>query len=99
MAAFLTAERRVDPNVFSEGGRAPHRKRLRARRCAGTDVIAQAPLANLPSVGHKYPPADFGVLSLKAIVEVKLMRAAGQRACAEVVEQIAANAGFYLPRK
>ncbi len=53
---------------------------------------------NLPSVGQKHPRADLGIPSLRTIVEVKFMRTAGQRACAEVIEQIAADASLYLSR-
>jgi hypothetical protein len=53
---------------------------------------------NLPSVGHKHPRADLGIPSLRTIVEVKFMRNSGQRACAEVVEQVAADASLYLSK-
>lgn len=53
---------------------------------------------NLPSVGHKHPRADLGIPSLRTIIEVKFMRSAGQRACAEVIEQIAADASLYLSK-
>jgi hypothetical protein len=53
---------------------------------------------NLPSIGHKHPRADLGIPSLRTIVEVKYMRAAGQRACADVIEQIAADASLYLSK-
>lgn len=53
---------------------------------------------NLPSVGHKHPRADLGIPSLRTIIEVKFMRSAGQRACAEIIEQIAADASLYLSK-
>ena len=53
---------------------------------------------NLPSVGHKHPRVDLGIPSLRTIIEVKFMRAAGQRACADVIEQIAADASLYLSK-
>lgn len=53
---------------------------------------------NLPSVGHKHPRADLGIPSLRTIIEVKFMRSSGQRACADVIEQIAADASLYLSK-
>jgi hypothetical protein len=53
---------------------------------------------NLPSVGHKHPRADLGIPSLRTIIEVKFMRAFGQRACADVIEQVAADASLYLSK-
>lgn len=53
---------------------------------------------NLPSIGHKHPRADLGIPSLRTIIEVKFMRSAGQRACADVIEQIAADASLYLSK-
>lgn len=53
---------------------------------------------NLPSVGHKHPRADLGIPSLSTIIEVKFMRTAGQRACADVIEQVAADASLYLSK-
>ena len=53
---------------------------------------------NLPSIGHKHPRADLGIPSLHTIVEVKYMRAAGQRACAEIIEQVAADASLFLSK-
>lgn len=53
---------------------------------------------NLPSVGHKHPRADLGIPSLRTIIEVKFMRSTGQRACADVIEQVAADASLYLSK-
>ena len=53
---------------------------------------------NLPSVGHKHPRADLGIPSLRTIIEVKYMRNAGQRACADVIEQVAADSSLYLSK-
>lgn len=51
---------------------------------------------NLPSVGHKNPRADLCIPSLRTIIEVKFMRKAGQRACAELIGQIGEDASLYL---
>ena len=51
---------------------------------------------NLPSIGHKNPRADLGVPSLRTIIEVKFMRRTGQAACADITEEIAADASLYL---
>jgi hypothetical protein len=51
---------------------------------------------NLPSIGHKNPRADLGVPSLRTIIEVKFMRRSGQSACADIIEEIAADASLYL---
>ena len=51
---------------------------------------------NLPSIGHKNPRADLCVPSLRTIIEVKFMRRAGQAACADITEEIAADASLYL---
>jgi hypothetical protein len=53
---------------------------------------------NLPSVGHKNPRADLGIPSLRTIIEVKFMRNAGQSACANIIEEIAADASLYLSK-
>lgn len=53
---------------------------------------------NLPSIGHKKPRADLGVPSLNTIIEVKFMRRSGQRACAKIIEEIAADASLYLSK-
>lgn len=53
---------------------------------------------NLPSVGHKNPRADLGIPSLKTIIEAKFMRNAGQAACANIIEEIAADASLYLSK-
>ena len=53
---------------------------------------------NLPSIGQKKPRADLGVPSLQTIVEVKFLRSRGQRALANVIEEIAADASLYLSR-
>lgn len=52
----------------------------------------------LPSVGHKHPRVDLAVPSLRTLIEVKFLRSVGQRACAEVIEQIAADASLYLKK-
>jgi hypothetical protein len=54
---------------------------------------------NLPSLGHKKPRADLGVPSLRTIVEVKFLRGAGQAACADLIEEIAADASLYRSQK
>ncbi|ASP34999.1 hypothetical protein [Labrenzia sp. VG12] len=51
---------------------------------------------NLPSIGHKNPRADLCVPSLRTIIEVKFMRRTGRAACAEITEEIAADASLYL---
>lgn len=53
---------------------------------------------NLPSIGHKNPRADLGVPSLRTIIEVKFMRRSGQAACADIIEEIAADASLYLSK-
>lgn len=53
---------------------------------------------NLPSIGHKHPRADLGIPSLRTIIEVKFLREVGQRALADVTEQVAADASLYLSR-
>jgi hypothetical protein len=52
----------------------------------------------LPSIGHKKPRADLGIPSLRTIIEVKFLRGRGQRALAEITEEIAADASLYLSR-
>ncbi|MBN8183380.1 hypothetical protein [Roseibium aggregatum] len=53
---------------------------------------------NLPSIGYKNPRADLCVPSLRTIIEVKFMRRAGQAACANIIEEIAADASLYLSK-
>jgi hypothetical protein len=53
---------------------------------------------NLPSIGHKKPRADLGIPSLRTIIEVKFLRGRGQRALADITEEIAADASLYLSR-
>lgn len=53
---------------------------------------------NLPSIGHKNPRADLAVPTLRTIIEVKFMRKSGQRACAEIIEEVSADAGLYLSK-
>jgi len=53
---------------------------------------------NLPSIGHKNPRADLGIPSLRTIIEVKFMRNSGQRACAGIIDEIAADCSLYLSK-
>lgn len=53
---------------------------------------------NLPSLGHMHPRADLGIPSLRTIVEVKLLRTAGQAGLAALIEEIAADANLYLSK-
>jgi REase_DpnII-MboI len=53
---------------------------------------------NLPSIGHKKPRADLGIPSLQTIIEVKFLRASGQRPCAQIIEEIAADSSLYLSK-
>ena len=54
---------------------------------------------NLPSLGHKHPRFDLGIPSIGTIIEVKFLRKAGQRAFADVIEEVAADSSLYLSDK
>ncbi|MFK4503990.1 hypothetical protein ABIF86_008281 [Bradyrhizobium japonicum] len=53
---------------------------------------------NFPSIGHKKPRADLVIPSLRTIIEVKFLRDRGQRGCANIIEEIAADTALYLSR-
>jgi hypothetical protein len=51
---------------------------------------------NLPSLGPKHPRCDLCIPSLRLIIEVKFVSSRRHANLAEVVEQVAADAGLYL---
>lgn len=50
---------------------------------------------NLPSLGPKHPRADLLVPGLRLVIEIKFLREATQAARANIIEEIAADAGIY----
>lgn len=49
----------------------------------------------LPKIGPKSPRADLCIPSLLTIVEVKFWKNTGQRACADLLEELAADSALY----
>jgi hypothetical protein len=50
---------------------------------------------NFPSAGHKHPRVDLCLPSLRIIIEVKFLRTGRQKDCANLIEEVAADASLY----
>jgi hypothetical protein len=50
----------------------------------------------LRSLGQHHPRADFAMLSLNLIIEVKFIRQATSAACSKIIQEVAADASTYL---